>query len=167
MEGGDTTVKRVESDDESGRAMGQYKQGDGVFFLGLFDGAQTLHIDFEDKGCKRSVGMSYTIVARRGLDNENDPAVPEAFFFGAGNAWASDGIQFRYKKHAETGSLTTFTGSGSTCRSSRVATMVAATLNPTTTCLSRSPPRPSSWRPTSRCLKALAASKRLTLEARS
>jgi len=103
MEGGDTTVKRVESDDESGRAMGQYKQGDGVFFLGLFDGAQTLHIDFEDKGCKRSVGMSYTIVARRGLDNENDPAVPEAFFFGAGNAWASDGIQFRYKKHAETG----------------------------------------------------------------
>jgi len=82
--------------------MGQYKQGDGVFLLGLFDGAQSVHVDFEDSGCKRQVGMSFTIVARRGLDTEN-PAVPEAFFFGAGNAYASQNIQFRYKVHTDDG----------------------------------------------------------------
>jgi hypothetical protein len=95
----DPTPRTVEPDDEMGRAAGRYSEGDGVIFLGLFDGAQTVHVDFEDKGCKRSVGMSYTIVARRGLDQENNPAVPEAFFFGSGNAWASQNIDFKYKKH--------------------------------------------------------------------
>jgi hypothetical protein len=95
----DTGLQSVPQNDEMGRAQGRYPKGDGVFLLGLFDGRQTIHVDFEDNGCRRSVGMSYTIVGRRGLASETNPAIPEAFLFGAGHAWASQGVEFKYKAH--------------------------------------------------------------------
>jgi len=56
-----------------------------------FSATQTVHIDFEDRGCFRSLGISYTVVARSGLAANNPyRSAPESFSFGTAHQNADD-----------------------------------------------------------------------------